>query len=114
MITVENEQLLGSQDSLQALSETSLPGRHALQLMGILEEVQTHLEHVHEVRTQLANRDEEEEAAEQEWQDVLDDELEINENPIPRSAIAEVEGIEAKDLYRLRWLLSEEDEENEE
>jgi hypothetical protein len=113
MITVENEQLLGSQDSLQALSETSLPGRHALQLMGILEEVQTHLEHVHEVKTNLATREDDDEA-EQEWQDVLDDELEINENPIPRSAIAEAEGIEAKDLYRLRWLLSEEDAENEE
>lgn len=112
MITVENRQILGSQDALQALSETSLSGRHALHLLDIMEKVQTRLEHLHEVRTDLAQR-EDEEAGEEEWQNVLDDELEIGKDPISRSAIAEASGIEAKDLFRLRWLLSEEEDEEE-
>jgi hypothetical protein len=114
MIIVDNRQLLSCQDALETLCETNLPGRHALQLMKVLEEVQTHLQHVQEVRTRLATREDEEEA-EEEWQEILDDDgVQMDEDPLPRSAIEQIDGIGAKHLYQLRWLLADPDEEDEE
>jgi len=108
MIEVENAQLLASQEALQELSSKPLSGLHALRLGDILEAADGRLQRLQEVRQGLMEDAEEGEKTQaevdQEWQEVLEDDLEIDEDPLPRSAFEDVQ-ISAQTLMALDWLI---------
>jgi len=108
MIEVENAQLLASQEALQELSSKPLSGLHALRLGDILETADTRLQRLQEVRQGLMEEVEAEEKeqpeVDQEWQEVLEDHLEIEKEPIPREAFEGIE-VSAQTLMALDWLI---------
>jgi len=108
MIEVENAQLLASQEALQQLSSKPLTGLHSLHLGDILETADTRLQRLQEVRQGLM---EEVEAGEktqaevdEEWAEVLEDNLEVEKEPLPREAFESIE-ISAQTLMMLDWLI---------
>ena len=109
MIDVRNDQLLASQESLQELSEQPLRGVHALALGDIMDEAQGRLERLHELRQGLIQRVEDdgltEQEADEEWREVLEETSEIDAEPLPQSAVEEIE-ISAGHLMTLGWLIN--------
>jgi hypothetical protein len=104
---VQNQQLLASQEALAELSEQPLSGLHALTLKEILSDVEARLQRLQEVQQDLMERENEEEADE-EWQQVLQDDLELDHEPLPREAIKNIE-VSAQTLIALDWLIHDED-----
>ena len=102
---VTNAQLLQSQQALQNLSQASLKGVHALHLMDILDAVRDRLDRLQEVQQNLMERDDlSDEAAQEEWQEILRDTTEIDEEPLPQKAVETIQ-ISAGALMTLGWLL---------
>ncbi|MCS3827427.1 hypothetical protein GGP85_002897 [Salinibacter ruber] len=107
-MTIQNAQLLQSQEALQILADTKLGGVHALQLKSIMADVEDRMRHLQEVREDLAGRDDlTEEEANEEWRSVLEDDLEMDHEPLPRKAFEGVQ-ISAGDLIALDWLIADE------
>ncbi|MCS4087290.1 hypothetical protein GGQ10_002116 [Salinibacter ruber] len=105
MIEVKNQELLASQSALQTLASKPLSGVHSLRLRDILDEAEARLQRLQEVQQDLTSRDDlSEEEADAEWQQVLKDELEIDEEPLPEEAVRGVQ-IAAGDLMALDWLV---------
>lgn len=106
MIEARNDELLASQDALQELAGKPLSGVHALRLKEILSEVEDRLQRLQEVQQDLMQRDNEEAEANDEWQEVLEDTLEIDEEPLPQEAVEDIE-ISASTLMALDWLIED-------
>jgi len=101
MIEVQNGQLLQSQQALQELSAKSLPGLQALALREIISDVEERMQRLQEVQQELMEREDD---AQEEWEDVLQDTLELDEEPLPEEAIEGIE-ISAGTLMALDWLI---------
>jgi hypothetical protein len=110
MIEVENSQLLASQQPLKQLAQKPLSGVHSLQLKRTLSEVEERLARLQELQQDLMSRDDMDEPQE-EWQQVLNDTAEIEEDPLPEEAVEGIE-ISASTLMALDWLIRDEDEED--
>lgn len=109
---VKNAQLLNSQKALQELTQASLKGTHALALKEIMSAVEERLQHLQEVqqslveRAQAKNEDLTEEEADEEWTEVLEDDLELDHDPLPQEAVENIE-ISAAHLMALDWLIED-------
>lgn len=107
MIEARNDELLASQDALQELAGKPLSGVHALQLREILSDIEDRLQRLQEVQQDLMQREDMDEAeANDEWQEVLEDTLEIDEEPLPQEAVEDIE-ISASTLMALDWLIED-------
>lgn len=106
MIEARNDELLASQDALQELAGKPLSGVHALQLRETLSDIEDRLQRLQEVQQDLMQRDNEEAEANDEWQEVLEDTLEIDEEPLPQEAVEDIE-ISASTLMALDWLIED-------
>jgi hypothetical protein len=102
MIEVENQDLLASQSALRTLAQKPLSGVHSLQLKRILSEVEERLARLQELQQDLMSRDDMDE--EEEWQMVLEDTAEIEEEPLPEEAVEGIE-ISASTLMAIDWLI---------
>ena len=106
----QNLDLLQSQESLQKLASRDLRGVFALRLADILEEVQGRLRKLQGVQEDLARRvdegDLQQDEADDQFRELLEETLEIEEEPLPRSALRTVE-ISVADLQTLSWLFEE-------
>lgn len=109
---VQNHQLLASQEALEELSQAPLMGLHALQVKELMDPVSDRLQRLQEVQQGLMEDvqqgDKTDEEADEEWQEVLSDSLEIDEEPLPREAFEDIE-ISARTLMALDWLIDCED-----
>jgi two-component sensor histidine kinase len=104
-MTVQNAELLHSQEALQALVQTALPGTAALRVRDIVEEVQSRVQRIQEVRKDLMQREDMDEAeTQEEWEQVLQDETEIDTDPLPEAALEDIE-VEAGHLLALDWMI---------
>lgn len=109
---VKNHRLLNAQQPLQEFAQTSLPAVYAIALKEIMADVEERLQRLQEVRQDLMRRAEDEDAAlteeeaDEEWQEVLTDELELDHDPLPQEAIENIE-ISAAHLMALDWLISD-------
>lgn len=107
---VKNARLLNSQQPLQELAQSKLPGLHALHLQEIMAEVEERMKHLQEVQRDLMQRAQDEEddltdeEADKQWQEVLEDNLELDHDPLPREALENIE-ISAAHLMALDWLI---------
>jgi len=103
-----NADLLQSHESLQKLFEQDLKGVFALRLEEIVDEVNDRLQKLNKVEQDLSRRVQEEDLTQEEanaqWREVRDETAEINEEPMPRSALREVQ-ISAADLKALKWMI---------
>jgi hypothetical protein len=111
----QNLDLLQSQEALQKLTSRDLRGVFALRLADILDEVEGRLQKLQGVQEDLSERvgggDLSQDEADEQWRELLQEALEINEEPLPRSALRSIE-ISVADLQALEWMI--EDAENEE
>jgi len=108
-MTVQNYELLQSQEALQALVQTSLPGTAALRVRDVVEEVQTRVERIQEVRQDLLQREDlTEEEIDEEWQMVLQDEVELDVGQVPESTLQDAT-LSAQHLLALDWLIDREE-----
>jgi len=102
--------LLQSQDALQNLASRDLRGVFALRLADILDEVEGRLQKLQGVQEDLSQRVDEgdlsQEEADEQWQELLEETLEIEEDPLPRSALRTVE-ISVADLKALGWMIED-------
>jgi len=107
--------LLQSQDALQNLASRDLRGVFALRLADILDEVEGRLQKLQGVQEDLSQRVDEgdlsQEEADEQWQELLEETLEIEEEPLPRSALRSVE-ISVADLKALEWMLKNQNTED--
>ena len=104
---IENGTLLQSQQALQKLSQADLKGIHALHLKDILGPIQKRLQRLQEVQQDLMEREDmTEDEADEEWQMVLSDSLDVDEEPLPQKAVEDIE-ISAGALMTLDWLIDE-------
>jgi len=105
-----NLKLLESQESLQKLSSRDLRGVYALRLADILDEVEARLQKLQGVQEDLSRRvdegDLQQEEADDQWRELLQETLEIEEEPLPRSALRAVE-ISVADLRGLDWMIED-------
>jgi hypothetical protein len=95
-MTPTNRTLLESQQALQDLVQTDLRGVHALHLMEILDPVQERLNRLQQVQQEVGS--------EEEMQEVLDETLEIDQDPLPKRAFEDAE-VSAATLITLEWLI---------
>ena len=110
-MTVQNFRLLQSQEALSSLVESKLSGVYALQVRDIVEEVQERVQRLHEVRKDLAQREDlSEEESNEEWEQVLSEESSIDTGPLPQSALQNAE-VSAQDLFALDWMIERPSEE---
>jgi hypothetical protein len=93
-MTPTNRELLESQQALQDLAQTDLRGIHALKLKEVLEDVQGRLEHLHDLDVD----------SEEEWEEVLAEDLELDHDPLPKQAFEGAE-VSAATLIALDWLI---------
>jgi hypothetical protein len=104
----QNLDLLQSQESLQKLASRDLRGVFALRLADILEEVEGRLQKLQGVQEDLARRvdegDLQQDEADDQFRELLEETLEIEEEPLPRSALRTVE-ISVADLQALEWMI---------
>ena len=104
----QNLDLLQSQESLQKLASRDLRGVFALRLADILGEVESRLHKLQGVQEDLSRRvdegDLQQDEADEQWRELLQETLEIEEEPIPRSALRTVE-ISVADLQALDWMI---------
>jgi|APHM01.1.fsa_nt_gi hypothetical protein len=91
-----NAELLDSQEALSKLVQADLKGIYALRLKEIVSDVEERLMHLQEVH--------EETDTDEEWREVLQDEMEIDEDPLPKEAFEGVE-ISAQDLIALDFMI---------
>ena len=103
-----NLDLLDSRDSLQKLSSRNLRGVFALRLADIVEVVNERLRRLQAVRQDLNGRIEEgdlqQDEANEQWRELLGETLEMDKEPLPRSALRTVE-ISVADLRALEWMI---------
>jgi len=106
----QNIDLLQSQESLQKLASRDLRGVFALRLADILGEVEGRLQKLQGVQEDLARRvsegDLQQDEADEQWRELLGETLEIEEEPLPRSALRTVE-ISVADLQALEWIIAD-------
>jgi two-component sensor histidine kinase len=106
----QNIDLLQSQEALQKLASRDLRGVFALRLADILDEVEGRLQKLQGVQEDLSRRvdegDLQQDEADEQWRELLQETLEINTEPIPRSALRTIE-ISVADLQTLSWLFEE-------
>jgi two-component sensor histidine kinase len=106
----QNLELLQSQEALQKLTSRDLRGVFALRLADILDEVEGRLQKLQGVQEDLSQRVDEgdlsQEEADEQWRELLEETLEIDEEPVPRSALRTVE-ISVADLKALSWMITE-------
>jgi len=111
----QNLDLLQSQEALQKLASRDLRGVFALRLADILEEVEGRLQKLQGVQEDLSRRvdegDLQQDEADEQWCELLQETLEINVEPIPRSALRKIE-ISAADLQTLDWMMAAEESTN--
>lgn len=106
---VQNAHLLNSQKALQELSQARLKGVHALHLKEIIGDVEERMQRLQEVQQDLMEREDlGEDEADEEWRQVLQDDLELDHEPLPREAFESIE-ISAGTLMALDWLIGEEE-----
>ena len=109
-MTPQNLDLLQSQESLQKLASRDLRGVFALRLADIFEEVQGRLQKLQGVQEDLAQRTDEgdlsQEEADEQWRELLKETLEIDEEPLPRSALRSIE-VSVADLKALDWMIED-------
>jgi two-component sensor histidine kinase len=102
--------LLQSQEAIQKLASRDLRGVFALRLADILDEVDGRLQKLQGVQEDLARRvdegDLQQDEADEQFRELLEETLEINAEPIPRSALRTIE-ISVADLQTLSWLFEE-------
>jgi len=105
-----NLSLLESKESLQKLASRDLRGVFALRLADIIEAVNERLRRLQALRQDLDERIENGnssvEEADEQWREVLEETLEIEEDPLPRSALRTVE-ISVGDLKALDWMIGD-------
>jgi hypothetical protein len=108
MIEPLNADLLQSQESLQKLASRDLRGVFALRLADILDKVEGRLQKLQGVEEDLSRRvgegDLQQDEADAQWRELLGETLEINAEPIPRSALRTIE-ISVADLKALEWMI---------
>ena len=106
----QNLDLLQSQEALQKLASRDLRGVFALRLADILDEVEGRLQKLQGVQEDLSRRvgegDLQQEEADDQWRELLGETLEIEEEPLPRSALRAVE-ISVADLKALGWMIED-------
>jgi len=102
---VTNSQLLNSQQALQELTQCKLPAVHALALRDVVEEVQAQVEKVQDVREDLMERDADEDEINDEWRDLLADEVELDAEPLPQQALEGAE-VSTQTLLALDWMIA--------
>jgi hypothetical protein len=106
----QNLDLLQSQESLQKLASRDLRGVYALRLADILGEVESRLQKLQGVQEDLGRRVDEgalqQEEADEQWRELLGETLEIEEEPLPRSAFRSVE-VSVADLQALKWMIED-------
>jgi len=102
--------IIRSQEALEKLASRDLRGVFALRLAEIVQEAQDHLEKILSVQKDLSRRVDEgdlaQEEADEQWQELLEETLEIEEEPLPRSALRTVE-ISVADLKALEWMIED-------
>jgi len=110
MIKPKNFDLLQSQEALQKLAGRDLRGVFALRLADILDEVEGRLQKLQGVQEDLSRRvgegELQQEEADEQWRELLEETLEIEEEPLPRSALRAVE-ISVADLRGLDWMIED-------
>jgi hypothetical protein len=113
MIEPTNAALLQSQEALQKLASRDLRGVFALRLADILDEVEGRLQKLQGVQEDLSRRvregDHQQDEADEQWRELLEETLEIEEEPLPRSALRAVE-ISVADLKALEWMIKDKDD----
>lgn len=106
----QNIDLLQSQEALQKLASRDLRGVFALRLTDILDEVEGRLQKLQGVQKDLSRRvdegDLQQDEADDQWREVLEEALEIEQEPLPRSALRTVE-ISVADLKALEWMIAD-------
>jgi len=111
----QNLDLLQSQEALQKLASRDLRGVFALRLGDILDEVEGRLQKLQGVQEDLARRvdegDLQQDEADEQFRELLQETLEINAEPIPRSALRTIE-ISVADLKALRWMIEDQNTED--
>jgi len=112
MLNPKNLTLLESQESLLKLSSRDLRGVFALRLADILGEVEGRLQKLQGIEGDLVSRVDEgdlkQDEADEQWRELLQETLEIDEEPLPRSALRSVK-ISVADLKALEWMIADED-----
>jgi hypothetical protein len=105
-----NVELLQSRESLQKIASRDLRGIFALRLADILGEVEGRLQKLQGVQEDLARSvdegDLQQDEADEQWRELLEETLEIEEEPLPRSALRTVE-ISVADLRALGWMIAD-------
>jgi len=111
-----NLDLLQSQEALQKLTSRDLRGVFALRLADILDEVEGRLQKLQGVQEDLSRRvgegDLQQDEADDQWRELLQETLEIEEEPLPRSALRTVE-ISVADLKALEWMIEDAEDDTE-
>jgi len=106
----QNLDLLEAQEALQKLASRDLRGVFALRLAEILEEVEGRLQKIQGVQEDLSRRvgegDLQQDQADEQFRELLGETLEIEEEPLPRSALRAVE-ISVADLRALDWMIED-------
>jgi len=110
----QNLDLLQSQEALQKLASRDLRGVFALRLADILDEVEGRLQKLQGVQEDLSRRvdedDLQQDEADDQWRELLQETLEVDAEPIPRSALRTVE-ISVADLKALEWMIEDQNTE---
>lgn len=109
-MTLSNVQLLQSQEAFQKLVSQDLRGVYALRVLDIADAMERRLKKLQSVEEGLRGQVDEEaltqEEANEQWQEVLEEELEIEEPPLPRAAVRQAT-LSAGDLKQLEWLFQD-------
>jgi aminoglycoside phosphotransferase len=109
-MTLSNVQLLQSQEAFQKLVSQDLRGVYALRVLDIADAMERRLKKLQSVEEDLRGQVDEEaltqEEANEQWQEVLDEELEVEEPPLPRAAVRQAT-LSAGDLKQLKWLFQD-------
>jgi len=107
--------IIRSQEALEKLASRDLRGVFTLRLAEIVQEAQDHLEKILSVQKDLSQRVDEgdlsQEEADEQWQELLEEKLEIDAEPLPRSALHTVE-ISVADLKALDWMIEDQNTED--
>jgi len=113
MIEPTNAELLQSQQSLQKLVERDFKGVYTLRLEEIVSEVNLRLQKLQSVEEDLSRRvrqeDLSQDEADEQWQEVLKETLDINQQPLPDDAFRTVK-LSLNDLQALKWMRKNEQE----
>jgi hypothetical protein len=110
----QNIDLLQAQEAIQKLASRDLRGVFALRLADILDEVGSRLQKLQGVQEDLSRRvdegDLQQDEADDQWRELLQETLEVDAEPIPRSALRTIE-ISVADLQALDWMIEDQNTE---